>query len=311
MYAGVSLEPALLRRPLFQKESRMLRCSNFVSAPWRTARLRTALCATSMVVHQRRTLSSQQFSSTEGLAWLLKRRYGNPKAPYLGVFTEDQPVPATMPDTTTDPATSTTEETAASATSSGSAEHVAVANAEGVQSRVMSSTSDQGSRPFAQAYTPTLGVERPRDPEAELALFRRGLYCKALLYVIGNNRRARDWLVGWACALPSANSELVPMLFQHQATRKDLSNFCNELRSRELPIGTERLVVNCLCMDAATVVAHSQQAGDGMLAEERMFEVGAAVGVTKQWLHDALELAVEERALAWEKYRVLGSDTPS
>jgi hypothetical protein len=105
-----------------------------------------------------------------------------------------------------------------------------------------------------------------------------------------------------------ANSELMPLLFQHQGAAKDVRHFRSELLSRELPLEAERMVMHCFCMDAATTVALSGLAGEGAQAETRLFEAGAVLGVPRSWLQQVLDLAAEERALAWEKYKVLEGD---
>ena len=139
----------------------------------------------------------------------------------------------------------------------------------------------------------------------ELTLFRRGLYCKALLYVAGSDRRARDWIVGWACALQGTNAPLIPIIMRYEATPKDLHNFWRELQGRDLPHDHERLAANCLCLDAATVVALSSTAMAGSAAEARYSDLGAKVGAPQKWLGGVLELAIEERHIAWEKAQVL------
>jgi len=230
--------------------------------------------------------------------WLMKRRYGTAEAPYLGVMLTDNDGNRSS----SAPKSPAAGESATKEAADGHGQTPVLSDADLIRI---------GQREGASATPSGDGGLSPPPPEpwsdedASLALFRRGLYCKALLYVAGGDRRARDWIVGWACALQGVNAPLIPIIMRHDAVLRDVQRFWRELQGRELPLAHERLAANCLCLDAATVVALSGTVGAGAAAEGRYHEVGAMVGATPKWLEEALELAVEERQLVWEKADVL------
>lgn len=246
--------------------------------------------------------TSNSSSSREGVRWLLSRRYGSPSAPYFGVFLD------------------------------GDHLHGAIGNGQTPSPPPSSTSATTPSSSSSSTTSASYAAGPPVDPADELTLFRRGLYCKALLYVTGQHRRGRDWIAGWACALPGENSPLLPTILRYHATAKDVQNFAKELQSRELAHDAERMVAHTVCMDAATLVSMAGPPSSSLAAsassafglgaassspnpvdvdaltspvELRYLELGEAVGCSRKWLGLALDAAYEERAIAWDKARVL------
>lgn len=176
-------------------------------------------------------------SSTTGLAWLRRKRYGTEAAPYLGVFHD---------------------------TKQDNGSHVKSAD----------------------------------------KLYREN-YIKALLYVAGEGRRARDWVSGWACVNPSLNALLLPLILQHKATLDDFHVFVADTYKRDLPPAQQRQLLGAFFIDCAACLSFTCHQDKQCVVRERYYECGSLAGMRKEWLDEVAQVALQERDMMADKFNVL------
>jgi hypothetical protein len=134
-------------------------------------------------------------------------------------------------------------------------------------------------------------------------------YCKALVFVGGAGRRARDWIAGWASVMPASNRVIVMAALQHEGTAADGDAFAALLAAREasgeLSPAAARLVVRCFLFDCATLAALTCHGDETGLVRDRLDAVAARFGVAPAYLAELVDVAREERELNIEKYQAL------